>query len=150
MVGSQPRGELSRYDAKSGQFVPYLSGISANGVDFSRDGQWVTYVATPEGTLWRNKVDGSERLRLTFPPLAAWLPRWSPDGEQIAFQALTPQKGWNMCLVSREGGSIQQLMPGQGTSAGRQMETRYFSLIHRPHGNLGPLLRPAWPSISWI
>ena len=114
VVGSQPRGELSRYDAKSGQFVPYLSGISANGVDFSRDGQWVTYVATPEGTLWRNKVDGSERLRLTFPPLAAWLPRWSPDGEQIAFQALTPQKGWNMCLVSREGGSIQQLMPGQG------------------------------------
>ena len=59
VVGIQPRAELVRYDAKSGDFVPYLGGISASDVDFSRDGQWVTYVSLPEGTLWRSKLDGS-------------------------------------------------------------------------------------------
>ena len=47
-IGVQQRGELVRYDTRSKQFVPYLSGISADAVDFSRDGQWVTYVAVPE------------------------------------------------------------------------------------------------------
>jgi hypothetical protein len=30
-VGWKPQGELVRYDAGSGHFVPYLSGISAHG-----------------------------------------------------------------------------------------------------------------------
>ena len=38
-LGTQLRGELVRYDAKSGQFVPYMDGISAMGVAFSRDGE---------------------------------------------------------------------------------------------------------------
>ena len=39
VVGRTYRGELTRYDAKSGQFSPYLSGISAEYLDFSKDGQ---------------------------------------------------------------------------------------------------------------
>ena len=65
-IGSQPRGELARFNQKSQQFEPYLSGISADSVDFSKDGQWVAYVTYPEGNLWRSKADGSERLQLTF------------------------------------------------------------------------------------
>lgn len=38
-VGEKERGELVRCDPRSGQFVPFLSGISAHGVEFSRDGQ---------------------------------------------------------------------------------------------------------------
>jgi DNA-binding winged helix-turn-helix (wHTH) protein/Tol biopolymer transport system component len=79
------RGELSVYDPAAKQFVPYLGGISVCYVDFSRDGQWITYVAYPEGTLWRSKLDGSERTQLTLPPLAVMNPRWSPDGKLIAF-----------------------------------------------------------------
>jgi eukaryotic-like serine/threonine-protein kinase len=82
-IGSQPRGELTRYDGKSRQLVPYLGGIWADGVSFSKDAQWVAYTTVPEGTLWRSRVDGSERLQLTFPPMTVWLPRWSPDGKQI-------------------------------------------------------------------
>jgi serine/threonine protein kinase len=104
VIGSQPRGELARYDAKSGQFVPYLGGISAEGVSFSKDGQWVAYVAYPEWTLWRARADGSERLQLPFPPLRTYLPRWSPDGKQIAFQGKTPDKPWAMYVISAEGG----------------------------------------------
>ena len=107
VVGVQQRGELVRYDAKSRDFVPYLGGISAGDVDFSRDGKWVTYVTYPEGTLWRSRLDGSERLQLTFPPMQVALAHWSPDGQQIAFCAYFPGKPWTVFLVSRDGGNSQ-------------------------------------------
>ena len=37
VYGGQERGELTRYDLKSRQLVSYLSGISAEGLDFSKD-----------------------------------------------------------------------------------------------------------------
>ncbi len=114
VIGSQPRGELARYDARSGQFVPYLGGISASHVSFSKDGQWVAYYSFPEGSLWRSKIDGGERLQLTFPPMQTALPRWSPNSKQIAFQGMTPSKPWMMYLVSADGGSPQELAPGEG------------------------------------
>ncbi len=85
VVGRTVRGELTRYDVKSGRFEPYLGGISAEYVSFSKDGQWVAYVSFPEGTLWRSKTDGSERLQLTYAPAQALMPRWSPDGKTILF-----------------------------------------------------------------
>ena len=67
VVGETIHGELMRYDLKSGQFAPFLGGISAETPAFSRDGQWVAYVSYPEGILFRSKADGSERLQLTYP-----------------------------------------------------------------------------------
>ena len=109
VTGIQARGELVRYDLKTRQFVPYLAGISAEGVTFSRDGAWVAYVAYPEGTLWRSKVDGSERLQLGFAPMRAFQPKWSPDGKRIAFMATTPGTRWQVYLVSVGGGNPQQM-----------------------------------------
>jgi len=114
VIGSQPRGELARYDAKAQQFVPYLSGLAGDSVSFSKDDKWMAYIAYPEGTLWRARADGSERLQLTFPPLTTYLPRWSPDGRQIAFQATTPGKPWAMYVTSAEGGNPQEVAPGLG------------------------------------
>ena len=45
--GYQPRAELVKYNLKTGEFLPYLSGLSAGDLDFSRDGTWVTYVTYP-------------------------------------------------------------------------------------------------------
>ena len=109
-IGDSPRAEVIRYDSHSGQFVPYLSGISAEGLAFSRDGEWVTYASFPESTLWRSKVDGSERLQLTFPPLRVLLPRWSPDAKQIAFNATLPGVTSGVYLVSSEGGTPQRVL----------------------------------------
>lgn len=102
--GTLARAELVRYDVKARQFLPYLSGISASDLDISRDGQWVTYVTYPELTLWRSKVDGSERMQLAFPPVESFLPRWSPDGTQIVFTDLQPGKTAKIYMVSRDGG----------------------------------------------
>jgi DNA-binding winged helix-turn-helix (wHTH) protein/Tol biopolymer transport system component len=112
-IGDSHRAEVIRYDSRSGQFVPYLSGISAEGLAFTRDGQWVTYTSYPDGTLWRSKVDGSEQLQLTFPPMRVLLPRWSPDGKQIAFNASVPDATWNVYLVSSEGGTPQRILPSE-------------------------------------
>ncbi len=111
VVGAQHRGELIRFDAKSGQYVAYLSGMSVEHLDFSRDGQWMAYVAYPEATVWRSKADGSQRRQLTFSPLRAAQPRWSPDGREIAFMAKAPGRPWKIHSMSAEGGTPKQLMP---------------------------------------
>jgi len=117
VVTTQARGELVRYDWALHQFTPYLLGISAACVNFSRDRQWVTYVTYPEYSLWRSKVDGSERLQLTFPPLSPMQPRWSPDGTRIAFMARQPGKPWSVYVISAQGGSPERPVPGDRDSA---------------------------------
>jgi Tol biopolymer transport system component len=109
VVGSQPKGELTKFDTKTSQFVPVLGGISAGDVDYSRDGSWITYVLYPEGTLWRSRADGSERQQLTYSPMNAALAHWSPDGRQIAFSASGPGRPWRVFVISADGGTPQPI-----------------------------------------
>jgi eukaryotic-like serine/threonine-protein kinase len=112
VVGYTFHGELMRYDLKSGQFAPFLGGISADMVAFSKDGQWAAYVSCLEGNLWRGKLDGSERLQLTFGPDYAMVPRWSPDGKKILFNSLTTAvKPARIYEVSVEGGTPRLVLP---------------------------------------
>jgi Tol biopolymer transport system component len=92
--------------------VPYLSGISASETRISHDGQWVAYVSYPDLTLWRCRVDGTQRQQLTFPPLEVVRPRWSPNGAHIAFTNVRPGKIWNVYIISSVGGAPQAIMPG--------------------------------------
>jgi serine/threonine protein kinase/Tol biopolymer transport system component len=111
VVGALARGELSHYDVKSAEFVPFLSGLSADSVSFSKDGQWVAYVSFPEGTLWRSKADGSQAIQLTYPPLTAVLPSWSPDDRQIVFYAVSPGKRMKIYTISADGGTPHETIP---------------------------------------
>jgi len=107
---SQGRAELVRYDPKSQQFVTFLSGISAGELDYSRDGKWITYVSYPDNTLWRCHADGTDRLQLTYPPVAAGLPRWSPDGRQIAYLDVRPGQPSKIFVIPTEGGSPHEVL----------------------------------------
>jgi Tol biopolymer transport system component len=109
--GYMARSELVRYDSNAQGFIPFLSGISADYVDFSRDGRWVTYVSIPDLTLWRSRVDGSEKLQLTFPPVTAFLPHWSPDNSQIVYTDNQSGKTWKTFLISSKGGTATELYP---------------------------------------
>ncbi len=110
--GWRPRGELVRYDAKSGQLTPFPPGFSAMGVDFSRDGKWMAYNDSSDGTLWRSNADGTQKLQLVFPPMQAFLPRWSPDGKQIAFSGHPPGEPWQLYVVPTEGGTPKLIHRG--------------------------------------
>ncbi len=124
VVGHRLLGQLVRYDAKSVEFLPFLSGISAEFASFSKDGQWVAYVTYPDGVLWRSKVDGSERLPLSNAGMYARLPRWSPDGKRIVFygwdlegklqvdnRITVSGQPYKVYAVSRDGGPPEQLIP---------------------------------------
>lgn len=111
--GRSFRGELMRYDVRSNSFSPFLGGISAEYISFSKDGQWVAYVSYPEGTLWRSRLDGSERQQLTYPPMYAVLPRWSPDGRKIVFFefAVSSEKPARIYEISPAGGTPRPILP---------------------------------------
>jgi serine/threonine protein kinase/Tol biopolymer transport system component len=107
VIGEQPRGELVRYDAKSGQFLPYLDGASITDVSFSPDGQWVAYTGYPDRSLWRSRSDGSQKLLLSSDSFAGQ-PRFSPDGTRIAFIKSVPGQPARLNVVSRDGGAPKQ------------------------------------------
>ena len=111
VVGEEQRGELMKYDTKTSQFSQFLEGISPDWVAFSRDGQWLAYTTLQDGILWRERVDGTNKLQLTFAPMQATMVYWSPDGTKLAFSALTPGKPRNIMVVNSDGSGLRKIYP---------------------------------------
>lgn len=142
-VNFQERRELVRYDTASSMFVPYLGGIPARLLSFSRDGKWVAYRNEPDATLWRSRVDGTEKRQLTFPPLAAYHSSWSADGKSIVFGGRLPGKGAKLYSVSADGGTPEALTSQDNASDsqpscspdGRSILFQHWATIEagRPH-----------------
>ena len=110
-IGDSGHSELVRLDEKSGAWIPYLGGIDGWQLDFSRDGQWITFVGPPGGSVWRRPLDGSEAVQLTAPPLIATNPRWSPDGTKIVFYGGVTGQATGMFTVAASGGPAIPLLP---------------------------------------
>jgi Tol biopolymer transport system component len=49
-------------------------------------------------------------LQLTYPPVIADLPRWSPDGTQIAYLDSQPGRPWKTFVISAQGGTPQEML----------------------------------------
>jgi Tol biopolymer transport system component len=120
LIGHQMHGELQRFDPRIGQFVRYMDGISADFVDFSRDGQWLTY--------------GTELMYSDFPFFSAhpkkvavhilhlatgqvetvpgsegfFAPQWSPDGSHATALALDGQRIMLFDFCTRAWGQLAQ------------------------------------------
>jgi Tol biopolymer transport system component len=110
-TGTQ-RLELLRFDARSNEFTPFLPGISATDVDFSRDGKSIAYVRRPDQTLWLGRADGSSARQVELQANFFELPRWSPDGRWLAFMASLPGKPWRIFIVSSSGGIPREASVG--------------------------------------
>ena len=119
--GAKDERELQRYDLRLNQFVPYLAGVPARWVGFSKDGQWVAYVTVPGSVLWRSRLDGSDRLQLTFSG-GSGVPRWSPDGAHIAFVV-----GPRICILSAGGGNPEPVTSGDDPEWSPDGEALLFS-----------------------
>jgi len=113
-IGSKDQMQLMRYDLPLHSPVPYpaLVGTPAGQLDFSRDGQWIAYMNLADRSIYRSRIDGSEKTRLTYPPVLGDQPHFSPDGKQIAF--LDEAHGrFKLSIVPAEGGPVTQLLPGE-------------------------------------
>ncbi len=109
-VGKVLRGELLQYDPAGQKWVSFLHGISAEYVDVSPDEKWVIYVSFPQGLLWRSKIDGTERLALSGPPLHAFGPRWSRDGKKIVFSDRGSGRPSKLYVVNSDGDGLHELL----------------------------------------
>jgi dipeptidyl aminopeptidase/acylaminoacyl peptidase len=109
VMGEELRVELVRYDARSRRFDPYIPGISAGPFEFSPDHQSIAYVSYPDMSLWRSRGDGSDKMQLTFPPVRAYGPRWSPDGSKIAYMDVQFYRPWKISFLSSSGGAPQSI-----------------------------------------
>jgi len=101
-------------------------------VETSRDGQWLAYTLFPEGTLWRSNITGTERVQLTFPPMRAFLPRWSPDGKQIAFMGTAGGDHWTTYVIPAGGGVARQMIPGNDETADATWTPDNKSIVFGP------------------
>jgi len=109
--GSTQGGELVRFDLKSNQLQPFLAGISAEFVTFSKDGNTVAYVSYPDHVLWKANRDGSSRVQLSAPPMQPKLLSLSPDGAQILFTDSSSTGAAEAYIVSSLQGSPRRLLP---------------------------------------
>jgi Tol biopolymer transport system component len=116
--GTQSRTEFVRYDLQSRRFFPTLPGVSGWGLEFSRDGKWVIYGSDPGSSLFRSALDGSQRLQLTWPPLRAKSPHWSPDDKEIAFSGGPEGNPPRIYVVPSDGGLARQLTNGESGKNG--------------------------------
>lgn len=118
MISDAYRGELLKFDPGQKTLQTYLPGISAAFVAFSPDGNWITYANTQDNTLWRSRVDGTQALQLTKPPMEVEVSAWSPDGRHIAVMACFAGKPWRIYLIDRDGGPMQQAAEGIDSQGG--------------------------------
>jgi Tol biopolymer transport system component/DNA-binding winged helix-turn-helix (wHTH) protein len=118
VIGARSTSHLSRYDFASHQFVRFLPGLSAaTNVALSQDGSRVAWISTIDGSLWQGRLDASQRLQLTSPPMQIYMMRWSPDGKTIAFMGKQPGSPWKIYLVPADGGNPELLLNESGNQA---------------------------------
>ncbi|MEO7036928.1 MAG: hypothetical protein ABI548_23465 [Polyangiaceae bacterium] len=93
-------------------------GERANAPDVSRDGRWVSYVTNRAGTSTlriahvnaQHELEDERRLVPSAQYEQAYTPRFSPDGEQLAYSAWTRGGYRDIRIVDVHTGSFYELM----------------------------------------
>jgi len=111
VIGSHSEYQLLRIDPKTLTKTAMLAESGATDMDFSLDGQWVVYAARENGTLWKSRIDGSNRMQLMAGATGAFAPHWSPDQRQILFTGFLLDKQPRLYVVSAQGGSPKTVLP---------------------------------------
>jgi Tol biopolymer transport system component len=110
-IGVNPQIELLKAQPASSAFTDLDQNLnSAALVEYSPDGRWVAWLNAADGSLWRSRTNGAERIELTTPPLRIFSMKWSPDDRSLALMAEEPGKPWKLYLLDAEGGKPAPLL----------------------------------------
>jgi Tol biopolymer transport system component/DNA-binding winged helix-turn-helix (wHTH) protein len=110
-VGENEQIELLHALPKSSAFIALEQNLSAADLaEYSLDGQWVAWLNASDGSLWRSRIDGSQRIELTTPVLRIFTMKWSPDNKRLALMAKEPGMPWKLYLIDAEGGKPTPLL----------------------------------------
>jgi Tol biopolymer transport system component len=75
----------------------------------SPDGEWLVFFTTaPQEDIYLMRIDGSSRLQLTNDSHRDRRPRWSPDGEKIAFYS-NRSGSYEVWTINRDGTGLRQM-----------------------------------------
>jgi Tol biopolymer transport system component len=105
------------FDSQSetlGEATPLVEGRNAAWPDVSPDGQWIVFF---EGVYQQQEdiaiihSDGTGYRKLTNDPFVDRHPRWSPDGQRIAFGSR--QDTWDIWTINRDGSGLEPLTSGE-------------------------------------
>jgi DNA-binding winged helix-turn-helix (wHTH) protein/Tol biopolymer transport system component len=110
-IGSHNEYQLLRIDPRTLAKTAMLAESGATDMDFSLDGQWVVYAARENGTLWKSRIDGSNRVQLTAGATGAFAPHWSPDQKEILFTGFLLDRQPRLYVVSAQGGAPKSVLP---------------------------------------
>ncbi|MGQ0560320.1 MAG: hypothetical protein ACT443_00435 [Gemmatimonadota bacterium] len=101
------------YLVRGGKEERLTYGARAESPDVSPDGTRVVYVQNLNGSnrlVVRDITSGAERVLMERSPDAHWiLPRWSPDGDRIAVQRWTGERGHDVVIIDGEGRMLSEI-----------------------------------------
>jgi WD40 repeat protein len=106
-IGEQSRNQLV---SLSGDFPPVLEGLSIDSLSISHDGKWVAFTTYPDGSLWKSRLDGSERIRLSDPHLQVRSPQWTADDSEIFHLRANEGEAWSMARLNLASGAVETLI----------------------------------------
>jgi DNA-binding winged helix-turn-helix (wHTH) protein/Tol biopolymer transport system component len=110
-IGVDPQIELLQAMPRSSEFTSMGQNLSAAELaEYSPDGKWVAWLNASDGSLWRSRADGSERIELTTPPMRIFSMKWSPDNRRLALMAEEPGMPWKLYTIDSEGGKPGPLL----------------------------------------
>ncbi len=110
-IGANAQYELLHAVPKSAGFTPLAQNLSSAALaEYSPDGKWVVWLNAADSSLWRSRVDGSERIELTTPPLRIFTMKWSPDNRQLALMGKEPGQPWKIYLIDADGGKLTPIL----------------------------------------
>jgi Tol biopolymer transport system component/DNA-binding winged helix-turn-helix (wHTH) protein len=107
------REDLEHLDLATGKFSILRPNSGVMHVSFSRDRNWIAYVDTGQGGLYRSHPDGTDRVELTGHGENVSFPRWSPDGKWILFDGTTPGGMSATYVIPAVGGEPEPLLESQ-------------------------------------